>query len=215
MDETCRDITFWRAYCDGSMSDVERALAESHLVHCRRCRTQLVSVFDAVSQPVSESVPDHLRSKALGFVPPKARSAFAGPFRRFVPLALAAAIILAFGASLFVLRDRNGNVPTTDIRQSNTTAYQVQLDSPANGAELEPGSLEFRWSDSSAAARYEFTLTDEKGDILFQQRHTITSLPLDTNTLKLSPQRKYYWSVTAILPDGTRRESTVASFTIR
>ena len=132
-----------------------------------------------------------------------------------MPVAFAAAIILAVGVSFLIYRDKTGITPTGDLRQSNDASSQIALTNPPDNASLESGKVEFRWSDPTAAARYEFTLTDEKGDIVFQEQNATSPLLLDTATLKLLPQRRYYWSVTAKLPDGTRRESSVVSFTMK
>lgn len=214
--EACPDNTIWRTYRDGSMTADTRSFAESHLASCLRCRQQLIALFDAAAEEAHvESVPDFLKSRALGLAPEKEKRSFLASFRPFAPVALAAVIVLAVGISFFRYRDRTATPTTTDLRQSKPTTGQLALTNPPNGAQLQHGTIEFRWDDSIPGARYELTLTDEKGDIVFQERNANSPLRLDSAALKLSPQQRYYWSVTARLPDGTRRESPITSFTMK
>ena len=215
MEATCPDTTVWQKYCDGSIAADERLTAESHLVSCGRCRQQLISLFDIAREAQVEAVPSSLKNRVLRVSLKKERRSFFASFRPFAPVALAAVVVLAVAIPIFLYRDRSTTRTTTDLRQSDPAAAAISLANPANGANVDAGAIEFRWQDSSANALYEFTLMDEKGDIAFQERNAKSPVRLDTESLKLSPQRRYYWSVTARLPDGTRRESSVAFFTIK
>lgn len=215
MEVNCPGTNFWRRYSEGSIAPEERPGAESHLASCHRCRQRLISFFDETRETQVEAAPDFLKNRTLGLAPKKEAWSFFASFRPFAPVALAATIVLAVGVSFLMFRNRAVTTPTSDLRQSHGTAHQVQLTGPQNGAQLAPGAIDFRWQDSTPEARYEFSLTDEKGDIVFQQGNAKSPLRLDAPALKLSPQHRYYWSVTARLPDGSRRESPVASFTIR
>jgi hypothetical protein len=215
MEATCPDITFWRTYCDGSSTPDERHKAENHLARCQRCRQRLISFYDSARETRFEPAPDFLRTRALKMAPEKEKWSFFASFRLFAPVAVAVALLLVVGVSFMILRDRNATTPTSDLRQSNGTSNQVNITNPPNGSQLESGAVDFRWEVLMSDARYEFTLTDEKGDIIFHQRNAKAPLRVDTAALKLSPQQKYYWSVTATLPDGTRRESPISSFTIK
>lgn len=214
MEATCPEITIWKAYCADSMSADERLIAESHLVSCGRCRQQLISLFDAAREADVEPAPDFLKRRALRLAPEREKRSLFVLFRPFAPVALAAVIVVAVGVSFFMYRGRT-RTSTTDLRRSDPTTAGISLSNPPHGSTLESGAIEFRWEDSTLNARYEFTLTDEKGDIVVQERDAKSPLRPDTGALRLSPQRKYYWSVTAQLPDGTRRESPIASFTIK
>lgn len=214
METTCPDITVWRKYCDGSMTADERLIAEAHMASCARCRHQLIALFDTAREADVEPAPDFLKRRALKLAPQKERRSFFASFRPFAPVALAAVIVLAVGVSFFLYRDRT-RTSTTDLRQSDPATAEISLNNPPHGSTLESGTVEFRWEDSTLNARYEFTLTDEKGDIVFQERNARSPFRLDPGAVKLSPQQRYYWSVSARLPDGTRRDSPVASFTIK
>lgn len=214
METTCPDITVWRKYCDGSMTPDERLIAEAHMASCGLCRRQVISLFDIAREASVESAPDSLKRRTLGLAPQKETRSFFASFRPFAPVALAAVIVLAVSVSFFLYRDRT-RTSTTDLRQSDPTTAGISLSNPPHGSKLESATVEFRWEDSTPNARHEFTLTDEKGDIVFQERNARSPLRLDTGAIKLSPQQRYYWSVSARFPDGTRRDSPVASFTIK
>lgn len=217
MESTCPDITVWQQFLDASIAQEDRAASESHLVRCRLCREQLIALADtAREETFSEPAPDSLRNRALSLAPVKSVSpSFIASWRPYVPLALAAAIVLAVGLSVVVYRNKTKPPPAFELRQSDRATIALSLSSPTDGAVMEPGQLEFRWGDCGPGARYEFTITDEKGDIVFQDKPANNFLALDSKAIKLSSQRKYYWTVSARLPDGTKRESAVAGFTLK
>lgn len=216
MQTHCPDQTVWQTFRDGSISEADRVLAESHLVRCAACRQRLIALFDGANESApGESVPSCLLRPVLG---PAGRPA--GSFRfihraRYAPVALAATILLVVGISWLVFRQKTPVQPPSELRQSNRITSAIPLTSPLNGAELTSGKLLFSWRDAGPGARYEFTLTDEKGDIVFQEKPAANSLTLDASALRLSSQRKYYWSITAKMADGTKRESAVAGFTLK
>ena len=213
----CPDTEAWQTFLDGSIAQGERAAAESHLARCRLCRERLIGLSDAGREnAVPEVAPTSLRKRAEELVSrtPDSPSLF-GSLRPYVPLALAAAIVLAVGLSVMVFRSRTERQPASELRQSDLTTVALSLSSPTDGAVIEPGQMEFRWGSAGPGARYEFTITDEKGDIVFHEKPANTLLSLDSRALRLSPQRKYYWTVSARLPDGTKRESAVAGFSLK
>ncbi len=199
------------------MAAADRETAESHLVSCRLCRTRLIALFDeAGERSLAETVPVALKNRAVQSAPVDrpAKSVF-DSFRPYVPVALAATIVLAVGLSVLVYRNQTTTQRTTEFRQTDRSTGEISLTNPPNGAALTSGQLEFRWGAVGADARYEFTVTDEKGDLMLQEKPPSNFLTLDTVAARLSPGQRYYWSVTARLPDGTRRESPIAGFTVK
>lgn len=199
------------------MDERDRVTSVSHLASCGSCRERLIFLFDVAGEKSSsETLPLALKTRAvqLASVESTSKSYFSF-FRPYVPVALAAMILLAVGLSLFLFQTKNENQRQGEFRQSDGASSEISLTSPAKGATVNSGILNFRWSDAGGGARYEFTLTDEKGDILFQDKTATSPLSMDTAAVRLLPQRKYYWSVTARLPDGTRRESGIASFNLK
>ena len=216
----CPDITVWRTFLAGVVPAADRTACEAHLARCRTCRERLIALNDEANEArIQESGPVSLKSRVTQSTPIRSSSVyFINAWRPYVPLALAATVVLAVGLSIFVYRTKDRNPQNPDgsgIRQSNNATRELALVNPPNGAELNSSKLQFRWSDAGGDARYDFTLTDETGDIIHQEKLTTTSLVLDPATLQLSAQKKYYWSVMARLSDGTSRESVVARFTLR
>ena len=216
----CPDIRAWRTFLEGVMPGPDRSAAESHLARCRLCRERLIALYDEANEAtVQQSAPATLKSSAI----PSSRQRpsaihLMNLVRPYVPLALAATIVLGVGLSIFVYQKQKSiseQSGTTGLRQSQNATRELALVNPANGAELSSGKLEFRWSEAGAGARYEFTLTNEKGDIIHQEKLTTNTLLLDSSALRLSAQNKYYWSVIARQADGTSRESGIARFTLR
>ena len=216
----CPDIMVWLTFLEGVMPGPDRSAAESHLTRCRRCRERLIALYDEANEArVLESAPGSLKSRAIPSSRqlPSAVRLMNVP-RPYVPLALAATVVIGVGLSIFVYQKQKSiseKSAVSRLRQSQNATRELALVNPVNGAELSSGKLEFRWSEAGAGARYEFTLTDEKGDIIHQEKLTTNSLVLDSSALRLSAQKKYYWSVIARLADGTSRESGIARFTLR
>lgn len=217
MQTHCPDQIVWQTFRDGSISEADRTIAESHLVRCTVCRQRLIALFDGASEgELRESAPSSLRRRTLESAAATSGShRFLDVVRPYAPLALAATILLVVGISWLAYRQRTPVQPPSELRQSGQATAAIPLTTPLNGAELISGKLEFRWGDAGAGARYEFILTDEKGDIVFQEKPATNALTLDTVALRFSTQRKYYWSVTAKIADGTKRESAVAGFTLK
>lgn len=196
------------------MPPADRSVAESHLASCRHCRERLIALYDNEEEArFEETAPSSLTRRVT-----KAPVHWINSLRPYVPLALAASVVIAVGFSIFVYRNPQSTSETPPLggmRRSNGPANDLALASPPNGAQLNPGPVEFRWTDAGNSARYEFTVTDEKGDIIVQEKLTASSLVIDIAKLRLSSQRNYYWSVSARLPDGTSRASGIAGFTLR
>lgn len=211
----------WQSFLGGALSAEERETAELHLTECRVCRQRVVALHEsAVDERNIHRAPGGLKRRVrdLPITRPGLIARALASLRRPAPLAFAATLLIVAGLSIFVYRNRQITSETprvSDLRRSNGPTSELALASPPNGAQLNPGPVEFRWTDTGNSASYEFTVTDEKGDIVVQEKPTATSLVIDTAKLRLSTQRNYYWSVSARLPNGARRESAIAGFTLR
>jgi len=196
------------------MSPSDRLAAEFHLAGCRHCRERLIALYDIEAEArFDEAAPSSLKHRVT-----KTPVHWIHSLRPYVPLALAASLVMAVGLSIFVYWNTQSTSETPRIgglRRSSGASSDLALASPPNGAQLNASPVEFRWTDAGNGARYELTLTDEKGDIIIQEKPTTTSLVIDIAKLRLSTQGTYYWSVSARLPDGTSRESGIASFSLR
>jgi hypothetical protein len=212
----CPETGEYLSFIEGSSAGRENL--ESHLAHCRSCRERLIALYDQVEENrFLESAPMPVKVGAKS-VPRSAKPVSSiGGLRPYIPLTLAAGIVLAVTVSIFVYRGTWSLYKTpevADLRSEGAPAV-LTLSSPPNGSTLAAGVVEFRWTDASAGARYEFTLTDDTGDIVSQQKSSSQSLELDTSLLGLAVTKKYYWSVVAVRADGTRIESVISGFTIR
>lgn len=210
----CPDSVTWQSFLAGMMPPSDRPAAESHLARCRHCRERLIALYDIEEEArFEEAAPSSLTRRVT-----KTPVHWINSLRPYVPLALAATVVIAVGFSIFVYRNTpstSETPPVGGIRRPNGPTNDLALASPPNGAQLNPGPVEFRWTDAGNSVRYEFTVTDEKGDIIVQEKPTASSLVIDIAKLRLSSQRNYYWSVSARLPDGTSRASGIAGFTLR
>ncbi len=211
----------WQSFLGGTLSTGEREIAASHLTECRACRRRVVALHEsAVDERDIHRAPDGLKRRVrdLPITRPGMFARALASLRRPAPLAFAATVLIVAGLSILVYRNRQLTSETprvSDLRRSSGPTSELALASPPNGAQLNRGPVEFRWTDAGNSATYQFTLTDDKGDIVVQEKPTATSLVIDTAKLRLSPKRNYYWSVSAILPNGARRESGIAGFTLK
>ena len=214
----CPDLRVWQSFLAEAMAPAERSAVESHLASCRLCRERLIALYDEAEEAHFEETAPSSLVRRVTKSPVAGHISLINSLRPYVPLALAATVLISVGLSFFVyrnIRSPSEKPSAGGIRRSNGATNELALVSPVSGAELNQGPAEFRWADAGEGARYEFTLTDEKGDIIVQEKLTTRSLAIDTTKLRLTPQRNYYWSVSARLPNGTTRESSIARFTLR
>ncbi len=210
----CPDSVTWQSFLGGELPPADRSAAEAHLAGCWHCRESLIALYDnQAGARVEETAPSSLKRRVTRTPVHWIKSP-----RAYVPLALAATVVIAVGLSIFVYRNvqsPSAAPPVGGLRRSNGPTNDLALAGPPNGAQLNPGPVDFHWSDAGNSARYELTVTDEKGDIIIQEETLESHLVIDIAKLRLSTQRNYYWSVSARLPDGTNRESGIAGFTLR
>lgn len=200
MDHTnCPESHVWQDFLEGRLTPSERTSLEQHLVTCLRCRVGLISQFDTREEAKGVSSLTKQRSP------------------RYKWMALAASVVIAVGMTLLVwnygLRSRT--VPTVEPTRSSSTNYAFMLISPADGAQLPRTTVEFAWQAFANNARYSFTLTNEKGDIVIRESSANNKIVVDLARLEPPSLQTYYWTVTAQLPDGTSVESGVAGFKIK
>lgn len=210
----CPDSVTWQSFLGRMMPPADRSAAESHLARCRHCRERLIALYDNEEEARFEETAPSSLTRCVTQTPVH----WINSLRPYAPLALAATLVIAVGSSIFVYRNTQSTSETPPVggmRRSNGPTSDLALASPPNGAQLNAGPVEFRWTDAGNSGRYEFTLTDERGDIIVQEKLTASSLVIDIAKLRLSSQRNYYWSVSARLPDGTSRASGIAGFTLR
>jgi hypothetical protein len=124
---------------DGTLGPIRRAELELHLESCDGCRALAADLraiaaaarsLDVLQPPdrVWKSIAGRLRTER-GMTEP---SGALGRHRSMAMLAIAAALVLAVGASLFMLR------PSPPVPQTATTPQEIGRPAPSNAASADP-----------------------------------------------------------------------------
>jgi hypothetical protein len=179
------------AYLDKTLSEAERARVEAHLADCDACREELVSA-----------------AKLLQHAP---RST-----RWFIGLsAIAAAAVLA----VFVGRASIDSEPFAgeQLRGGDTPfasegSPSVRAVAPIGRKSIGAG-IGFIWRPIVPEAVYRFTLTDDRGGIIWVETTSDTTLPLP-NHIVLGQGRTFHWYVDVLRPDGSSATTGIKSFQV-
>lgn len=176
-------------YLDQALSEVDSARIRVHLASCAPCRDEIRSA-------------SRLLERA-----PRARS-------RFVMPAVAAAAVLAVLLGKAVI---DANSPSEQLRGNTSPAVHegvsaFQAVAPIGRQRLGDRTV-FVWRPMSPLATYRLTLTDERGERIWVQSTTDTSVALADRTA-LTEGLVYHWYVDALLPDGTTATTGIASFQV-
>jgi anti-sigma factor RsiW len=178
------------AFLDGSLSADERVVVAAHLDECQRCRAQLA---DAAA--VLEEYEARIK-------------------RRLWPGVAAAAAVVAALSLLPLLRPGAPDDSTALQRGERTEgAITVEVVSPPDGAQVSRAELRFVWRSAEAGARYELTLTDPQGVIVWEValEDTVAALP---SSVRLTPGTTYYWYTDALLPGAQTATTGVQELVI-
>src|SRR6185503_5948725 len=130
MEKSCPDILTLAGWLEGTLSPPDRARMESHLAGCDDCRraVALASTLEAPAQ--AGAVNEILLSKVVS----------ASRRRRFVPMAAAAAAVLAVAVG-FTLFPRSSPTPTYKIDAKNVSVVEtpkVAAVPPPSGTASKP-----------------------------------------------------------------------------
>jgi hypothetical protein len=115
--------------------------------------------------------------------------------RNFVPLGLAAGLLMAVGAAIFMRLSVQGHRDVEDATRGVTT-LPASLE-PAPGAELDAPPTRFRWPAQAGATAYVVTLRDGSGTLIWRSEPVTsadTTLP-PLLAMQVSAGRAYLWSV--------------------
>lgn len=178
------------AYLDRALAPPARAEVEAHLAGCPECRAELVDLDRILAD--RRTTP---------------------PWRWG-----AAAAVLAAAALVGVLLVRpGGEEPDSGRvlrgRQASLadSAARVAMVHPTPDAVVPVDSLVFSWRSSEEDASYRFTLTDERGDVVWQAATADTTLRVPPRA-GLKPGAEYYWYVDALLSNGRSVTSGIRGF---
>lgn len=172
------------AYLDRRLSGSELDAAEAHLASCHRCRSEIVNLTKV------------LRRRG------RPRLLYVGGLS-----AAAAAALLFVAGTWEVTRS-----PAETHRDAVTDArVAVQLISPPRHSDAR---TTWRWGHVSGADRYELTVFDADGKIVWDTTTTQAVVAAPTGG-RLETGRKYFWRVRARIGWDRWVSSDFAEFTLR
>lgn len=205
-----------RLFLTADISAAEREASELHLADCQHCRRQVATMFaedadgsDSFSAPAFlveqvKALPD---KTAIPYSQP--RSSFTAR-RSFWQVAFAVSLLVCFGfAGIYFLGPKPESTTDT-LRSGSGSGGSVRLITPASGAGVSDRSLEFRWAPVPKGKSYTLVVSDETGDVVFEQATAQDAVSFDTSGLKAG--KHYFWFVRAKLENGTNLESDTAKF---
>lgn len=172
------------AAAKGEGPERERLQVLDRALQCAACRREL-----ALLQAVSGSGTGQ-----------RAASARSSSWRRFVPLAAAASIVLAVG---IVSLDRWRQRPDEEIMRTGPGgAGEITLIAPASERHAAAKPVTFVWHSVPGAIQYTLEVDTNDGTVLFAARgaDTVQTVP----NLTAGERR---WSVRAHMDDGSERRS--------
>jgi hypothetical protein len=115
--------------------------------------------------------------------------------RNFLPLGLAAGLLIAVGAATFMRLSVQGHRDSEDpTRGASTLPASLE---PAAGAELDAPPRQFRWPAQAGATTYVVFLRDGAGTLIWRSdpvTAATTTLP-PTLAMQIATGRAYLWSV--------------------
>jgi len=171
------------AYVDRGLAAAERARVEEHLAACAECRAEVVAVA-------------------------RLSRSFAGRRRWIVmaPLAAAAAVLVLIVAPWQHLGERG---PVLREPAVTTTVAPTPI-APRGSVTALPA---LTWSSVPRADRYQVTLFDRDGSVLWET-HTADTTVAVPDTVRLVSGAPHYWKVAARTELGRWVASDLTSFTL-
>ena len=211
------------AFSDGDLEPGARQTIEAHIVDCEICLGTLTMLAKTSDQTIVVEPPTALKQKVLdlaGSAPRTDQQQNRGQNRFW---ASAAALFMILGAGLIwtTRHDRSGiSTPPTSapdetrgFRGPPPQAVGPTLLSPQPGQILDPGSIEFRWSDVDGATEYTVLLVTADGDPVWQSKVARTQLLLPDN-VPLVEGETYYVTLRAHLLEARALPSSHVEFQV-
>ena len=192
-------------------SEDERLATLDHVMACAACSREL-ELLRAIERAGAESgaadavTPAAEREATADVVPirPRARPTW----QRFVPLALAASLLLAIGVGVL---QRDGGPGVEDVVRGDVVG--VTLLAPA--AEVARGApVTFAWRPVPDAVRYELELLDATGTVVYSATTGDTTAMMG-DARRLEPGGEYRWWVRGVDAGGAQRASAMRHLRVR
>lgn len=193
-------------FLDGDCTPSEHSRIEAHLDQCADCRVAIVEVkriASAFEMPQHAPVPAH---------PPGKRAS-----QKVKWMWLATGTALAASLTFVVLgrNDDDARLIPSAVRASDPSAFAsrpaLEVESPADDAELSGDSAVFRWR-STAGAVYRVLIQDETGEPVFTRETADTTIAIEMIPA-LAAGHLYFWRVDAI-SDGVTASSVIRKFRV-
>lgn len=109
--------------------------------------------------------------------------------RNFVPMGLAAGLLLVIGLATYMRLTHQGYRDTAEDGQT--------IVEPASGSELDASPAQFRWPTQDGATGYVVMLRDVSGTLIWRSRKVVSPEvePPSTVAIQMSKGGAYRWSV--------------------
>ncbi len=191
------------ARADAGVDETERLRTLDHALRCPACRPEL-ALLHAVSG--AHGAPVELPNQR----PPGRVVGHIGTWRRVVPLAAAASLVLAVGVATIARRGPTGESPAGETLRAG--GGELPLVAPGDGAAVATATpVAFAWRAVPGAFRYTLEVTTTDGTVVLstQTADTLLSAPLR------AAAGEYRWSVRAEAGDGSVRRSEARALHMR
>ena len=174
-----------------------------HVMSCDACRSEL-ELLRSIEKAGAATTSGVERS-AVGLEP---RGRDAARWRRGMPLALAASLLLAVGLAVRERMSGADDLPRGD-------GNDVVLVTPAAGADITTGSgVTFVWRSAPGARRYVLEILDASGAAVMTESTTDTAFTLP-NASDLGDGTAYRWWVRTVAPGADQRSSPLRRLRVR
>jgi hypothetical protein len=155
-----------------------------HALKCPACRRELAL----------------LHAVATGETPAAANTIREVSWKRWAPAALAASLMLVAGlAGVARLRNRSGE----DVTRAGASAGPA-LVTPANGAAVRPGLVQFVWRPIPGVIQYTLEVDATDGTVLYSSPTRDTTLRAPIGATAVGENR---WLIRAKRQDGSEKRS--------
>jgi hypothetical protein len=168
-----------------------------HAMSCDACRREL-DVLRAIE----------LAGEQSGVAPERAHARSSPSWRRVVPLAIAASLLVAVGLGV---RDRGRGRPVDDV--SRGASDGPALVAPAAGDLATSAPIVFVWHSEPGASRYVLEVL-AGGRVVVSETTADTTLALG-DVSRLTADSAYVWWVRAVGDGGAQRGSEVRALRLR
>ena len=168
----------------GEGNEAERLRVLDHALKCPACRRDL-ALLHAVSTAEMRAAPRVTRELS---------------WKRWVPAALAASLMLAVGLAGV---DRWRNRGTEEITRAGGAASPM-LVTPANGSAVRAGLVRFAWRPVAGVIQYTLEVDATDGTVLYSTQTRDTAFTAPIAATGVGENR---WLIRAKMQDGSERRS--------